>query len=72
MPYSMKPVAVDERIKYFKADSRAPARPARPHRQYSASESSSMPRKIVSKFAAPAISMAPVALHNINATPPPI
>ena len=70
MPKSMNPVAVELRIKYLSADSRAVLRSTMPHRQYSASESNSRPRKIVIRFAAPAISMAPHVLHSIKAVVP--
>ncbi len=70
MPYSMKPEAIDERIRYLSADSRAVPRGASPHRQYSASESNSRPRKIIIRFEAPVISIAPLALHSTSAVEP--
>ncbi len=63
-PYSKNPDAIDDRIKYFSADSRAVRRGDIAHRQYSASDSSSSPRNTAIRFAAPAISIAPLALHS--------
>ncbi len=70
-PYSKKPDAIELRMRYLSADSRAVWRIEIAHRQYSASESSSRPKKTVIRFAAPAISIAPLALHSSSAVVPP-
>ena len=69
-PKSKKAVAVELRIKYLSADSRAVFRSTAAQSAYRPSESSSSPRKIAIKFAAPAISIAPHALHSMIAVVP--
>src|SRR5579875_3574538 len=69
-PDSKNPDAIELRIRYFSADSRALERADIAHRQYSASESSSSPRKTVMRLAAPAMSIAPLALHRRSAVVP--
>src|ERR1700685_3450985 len=51
-PYSKNPDAIELRIRYLRADSRAGGRVEIAHRQYSARESSSRPRNTISRFAA--------------------
>jgi hypothetical protein len=72
MPNSKNPDAVDERIRYFKPASRDVGRSTSAHKQYSARESSSRPRKTVIRFAAPAISIAPLVAQSTSATTPPM
>src|ERR1700733_3533707 len=69
-PYSKNPDAIDERIRYFSADSRAVPRAEIAHRQYRPSESSSSPRNTISRLDAPDISIAPLALHSSSAVVP--
>src|ERR1700723_2968591 len=70
IPKSKKPDAIDERIKYLSADSRAVARTEIAHRQYRPSESNSRPRNTVISLPAPVTSLAPLALQRINAVEP--
>ena len=69
-PKSRKAVAVELRIKYLSADSRAVFRSTEAQSAYRPNESSSRPRKIAIKFAAPAISIAPHALQSMIAVVP--
>src|ERR1700722_882506 len=69
-PYSKKPDAIELRMRYLSADSRAVERIEIAHRQYSPSESSSRPRKTIIRLPAPAISIAPLALHSSSAVVP--